>query len=119
MKSTSTIRYIWLGIAIMAFFVMASSSPECARSSDSVLGLEPLEHDWHPCSQGICRPAMRVAKRIERRRHKAARRVCNGDRECRDAEDLIKELVFAEIEADFEACRLECQHHQGGADGGQ
>ena len=102
----------------MAFFVMASSSPECARSSDSVLSLEPLEHDFRVCKRA-CGPIMRLAKGIERRRNKAARKACNGDRECRDAEDLIKDRVFAEIDADFERCEADCAHEQGASQGGQ
>ena len=119
MKSTSPICYIWLGIAIMAFFVMASSSPQCARSSDNVLSLEPLEHDWHPCSQDICRPALRVAKRIERRRHRVARRACNSDPVCRIEADALLAAAYAEIDEDFELCRIECQHEQGASQGGQ
>ena len=122
MKSTRHIHgAFWLIIAAMAFFVMASSSPQCARSSDRALspGLEPLAADPIKVCQRACNATARLAIRVERKRHRLARKACNGNPGCLNQEDNLNEAILAEIEQDRLDCRDECTHEQGAARGGQ
>jgi hypothetical protein len=106
----------------MAFFVMASSSPQCARSSDTDLGtgLETLVGpDPVKVCERECKAEARLATRVERKRHRLADKACNGDQQCHDDEDALHALILADIAATEEACITACQHQQGGGIGGQ
>lgn len=123
MKRTRPIKgALWLGIGLMAFIVMASSSPQCARSSDSDLssGLQSLAGpDPIKACERQCKTDARVATREERKRHRLADKACNGDQACHDAEDALHALILADIDATEQACITACQHQQGAGIGGQ
>lgn len=121
MKSRSPIRNsLWLLIAVMAFFAMAASSPQCASSDDAALNptLAPLEAGGNPCIIA-CNEESKAAKRILNIQHKSCLDACNGDMACRDECTAIKAMLIEEINADRDACKLVCTHEQGAADGGQ
>jgi hypothetical protein len=123
MKRTRPIKgALWLGIGVMAVIVMASSSPQCARSSDtgydsalqSLAGPDPIK----ACERD-CKSTARVDTRTERKRHRLADKACNGDQSCHDAEDALHALILADIDATLQACITACQHQQGAGIGGQ
>ena len=119
MKSTSSIQHtLWLVIAVMAFFAMASSSPQCARSTDRVLDpvLTPL---GAPKCDGICKKLHKVGARAERTQHRIRKRACNGDPACKAEANALHQLIFAELDADLVVCKAACVHNQGSASGGQ
>jgi len=109
----------WLTIAVMGFFVMAASSPQCARSSDRTLNptLETLG-TGNPCIDA-CNDAFKSGQKAEQARHKAALTACNGDPVCKQTESDIHNAIQAELVSDKDACKLDCQHQQGTATGGQ
>lgn len=113
---------LWLCLAALATFAMASSSPQCARTSDQVLapGLESLNTpDPVKVCQRDCDAAARTDTRIERKRHREALQTCNGDPVCAAEEDAMHQSILAEIEGDLLACRTACEHQQGSGTGGQ
>ena len=113
---------LWLVVAGLAFFAMAASSPQCARSSDSVLspGLSPnTGPDPVKQCQQDCDATAREAERAERKRHRIDGKACNGDPICHAQEDALHAAIVAEIEADRLACRDNCTHQQGTGLGGQ
>jgi hypothetical protein len=106
----------------MAVFVMASSSPQCARSSDTEFssGLENLASpDPVKVCERDCKADARTATRDERRRHRLADKACNGDLECHEAEDALHALILADIAETEASCIVACQHQQGAGVGGQ
>jgi hypothetical protein len=105
----------------MTFFVMASSSPQCARSSDTELGpgLETLAPNPVQACERDCKTDARLATRAERKRHRLADKACNGDPQCHDDEDALHALILADIAQTEEACITACQHQQGSGIGGQ
>lgn len=113
---------LWLVVAGLAFFALAASSPQCARSSDSVLtpGLGPnAGPDPVKQCQLDCDATAREAERAERKRHRTADKACNGDQACHDQEDALHATILAEIEADRLGCSDNCTHQQGAGLGGQ
>ena len=121
MKSRSPIHNsLWLLIAVMAFFAMAASSPQCASSDDAALNptLAPLEAGGNDCIIE-CNEISKAAKRIVNIQHKSCLDSCNGDPGCREECSMIKDSLLDEINMDRDACKLVCTHEQGAADGGQ
>lgn len=121
MNSARTLRVaFWLAIAAMAFFAMAASSPQCARSTDNPVtpALGTLEAGGNACVQG-CIDAFQLAKKDEQARFKAAMAACNGDYGCRAEQSMIHDMIVAELVMDKDACVLDCEHQQGTAVGGQ
>ena len=121
MKSRSPIRNsLWLLIAVMAFFAMAASSPQCASSDDQSLNptLAPLAGPGNPCIDA-CNTQREIDFRLEKMRFKAAKEACNGVPGCKDEEATIHDILLTEINADMDACKAVCQHEQGAATGGQ
>jgi len=120
MKSLSPIRSIfWFTIAVMGFFVMAASSPQCARSSDRALNptLDTLA-GGNPCI-AACNDAFKAGQKAEQARHKAALTACNGNPACKQAESDLHSAIMDELVSDKDDCKLACQHQQGTATGGQ
>jgi len=105
----------------MAFFVMASSSPQCARTTDDPsAGLQTLNSpDPYKVCLRDCDAAHRVAIRVERKRHRQAINACDKDPVCIAEEDALHESISLEIEADYVACYFACDHNQGAGTGGQ
>jgi len=105
----------------MAFFVMAASSPQCARTSDDPSsGFQTLNSpDPVKVCQRDCAAAARTATRVERKRHRLALKACNKNQFCIAEENAFHEAVVLEITADEAACNLACEHNQGAGTGGQ
>lgn len=121
MKSRSPLRNsLWLVIAVMGFFAMAASSPQCASTDDQVLNpsFEPLAGPGNPCIDA-CNQESMTRKREEQIRHKAQIDFCNGVPECKQDEAILHDSIMTEINADKDACKAVCQHEQGAATGGQ
>lgn len=121
MKSRSPIRNsLWLLIAVMAFFAMAASSPQCASSDDAALNptLAPLAGPGNPCIDA-CNEESKARKRILNIQHKSCLDSCNGEPSCREECGIIKDALQDEINTDRDDCKLVCQHEQGAASGGQ
>lgn len=120
MKSTRTLRVaFWLAVAGMAFFAMAASSPQCARTSESVTGPSlGAQGTADACTQG-CIDSFQNAKKAEQARFKAAMAACNGDLACREAESDAHDAIVLELVADKDACIANCSHQQGTGLGGQ
>jgi hypothetical protein len=121
MKSTRTLRVaFWLAVAGMAFFAMAASSPQCARTSESPLtpSLSAQSGGNGTCSQ-LCIDDFQIAKKLEQVRFKEAMDACNGDQACKDQETAVHDAINNELVADKDACIANCSHTQGGATGGQ
>ena len=118
MKSIRIIS--WLTIATLAFFAMAASSPQCARSDDQALNptFSPLGAPGNPCSDA-CVTDSQDRKAAEAIRRKAALEACNGDVECRQEVNSISGEIQAEIISDSQDCKKACLHDQGEATGGQ
>ncbi|HET9233801.1 MAG TPA: hypothetical protein VFP10_06655 [Candidatus Eisenbacteria bacterium] len=120
MKSTRTLRVaFWLAVAGMAFFAMAASSPQCARTSENVTG-PGLDSQGaaSACTQG-CIDTYQTAKKAEQTRFKAAMAACNGDLVCRESQSAIHDAIVLELAADKDACIANCSHEQGTGTGGQ
>ena len=120
MTSRSPIRNsLWLLIAVMAFFAMAASSPQCASSDDAAVNptLAPLAAG-NDCIIA-CNEESKARKRVLNIQHKACITACNRDMECRDECTMIKAAIQVEINEDRDDCKLVCQHEQGAATGGQ
>ena len=121
MKRVLTTKMIlWLALATATVVLMASSSPQCARSGDRAdVSLNPLAPDPVKACERDCKADARVATRDERKRHRLASKACNGDAVCHAEEDALHAAIVAEIEADELACIEACQHQQGSGIGGQ
>jgi len=120
MKPTRPIKAaLWLMVAACAFFVMAASSPQCARSSDRALNptLDTLA-GGNPCI-AACQDAFKAGQKAEQARHKAALTACNGNPACKQAESDLHSAIMDELVSDKDDCKLACQHQQGTATGGQ
>lgn len=119
MKSLSPLRgTLWVLVAVMSVFVMASSSPQCARSNDLALNpvLQPQAQD--PCNAD-CLAQFKTDKKDEQARHKAAAKECNGDYDCEAAEAALHLSIVNELVAIKDACLIACEHQQGAGLGGQ
>jgi hypothetical protein len=112
---------LWLAIGVTAFFVMASSSPQCARSSDHALNPTLDAATSNPvadCKQG-CIETFQHDKAEEQARHKAAVAGCNGDGDCKSRESELHSSIIDDLVAIKDACKLACEHQQGSGIGGQ
>ena len=121
MKSTRTLRVaFWLAVAGMAFFAMAASSPQCARTSESPLtpSLSTQAGGNGACSQA-CIDDFQALRKAEIARFKSAIAACNGDQACKDAETLVDQAIKAEQVVDKDACIANCSHQQGAGTSGQ
>ena len=120
MKSTPPRQAaFWLAVAGMAFFAMAASSPQCARTSENVTGPSlGAQGTADACTQG-CIDSYQASKKAEQVRFKQAMAACNGDEACRHAESDIHDSIVAELVADKDACIANCAHQQGTGLGGQ
>ncbi len=109
----------WLIVTGMAFFAMAASNPQCARTSETALapGLGAQAADG-ACSQD-CIDTFQEAKKAEQARYKDAMSNCNGDEACREAESATHNSIVAELVADKDNCIVNCSHQQGTGVGGQ
>ena len=120
MKSRRTLRVaLWLAVAGMAFFAMAASSPQCARTAENATGPSLNSQGAADACTQACIDTYQAAKKQERIRFKAAMAACNGNTECRDNEAAAHEAIVAELEADKDACIANCSHEQGAGTGGQ
>ena len=113
-------RARWFASAALlavASLVMASSSPQCARTADSTLGISSLGRNNH--SEGcreICLDAANQARVDERERFVAAIKACDSG-DCRSAEAEVHASIMQQIAQDQAACVGGC-HNQGGGQGG-
>jgi hypothetical protein len=106
-------------IAGAAFFAMAASSPQCARTQDSATSpIIGTMADGNPCV-GTCIDAFQQSMRDERARFKSAIEVCNGDSTCVANEEDLHESIIGEIQTDKADCLANCNHEQGDGAGGQ
>jgi hypothetical protein len=110
----------WLGRAALlglATLLMASSSPECARTADSTLGLSASGQYNHAegCRES-CLDAAYQARVDERNRFLAVLKSCDSG-ECRKAEAKQHASIMRQIAADQAACVGGC-HNQGEGQGG-
>ena len=109
----------WLIVTGMAFFAMAASNPQCARTSENVSGPTlGAQGTQDACTQG-CINAYQTAKKAEQARFKAAMAACNDDAACRETESATHDGIVAELAADKDGCIINCQHEQGSGIGGQ
>jgi len=109
---------LWIGLAALAFFVLAASSPQCAKATDPSVSLTPLAGDGNPCVAS-CQAGFKEAKRQLQDDYREAKALCEGDPECLDEAEMVRDALNAEIVADKNACIESCNHQQGGATGGQ
>ena len=100
-----------------ASLLMASTSPQCARTADTTLGLSAAGRNNHTegCRES-CLDAAAEARVNERERFVAAIQNC-GDPQCRQSEAGVHASIMAQIAADQAACVGGC-HNQGGGQGG-
>ena len=106
-------------IAGVAFFAMAASSPQCARTEDSAMSPQVgALAEGNTCTQG-CIDAFQSAMKSEQARFKAAIQACEGDEACEAAAEAEHEAMIGEIQADKADCFQNCTHEQGGGTSGQ
>ena len=103
-----------LGAAVL---LVAASSPQCARTADTTLGLSAAGRTTHAdgCRE-LCLDAANQARVNERERFLTAIKDC-GDPQCRQEEAGMHAAIMAQIAADQAACLGGC-HNQGGGQGG-
>lgn len=108
-----------LCIAGAAFFALAASSPECARTHDSVTGpITTLDAADNECVS-LCIELFQESMRSEHARFKAAIAACDGNEECQEAEEELHESIIGELQNDKGDCLLNCNHNQGEGSSGQ
>jgi len=113
-------RARWFSSAVLlgvSCLLMASTSPQCARTADNTLGLSAAGREKHAegCKD-ICLDAAKQARVSERERFHAAIQACE-DSACREAEEELHESIMEQIAVDQQACFGGC-HNQGGGNGG-
>jgi len=109
---------LWFAVAGLAFFALAASSPQCARTSETLGPSLDSQAASSECSQA-CIDAYHTAKKAEQVRFKVAMNNCNGNPECRETESDLHESIVDELAADKDACIANCAHEQGAGTGGQ
>ena len=108
-----------LCIAGAAFFAMAASSPECARTNDSLTGpITAFDTADNECVS-LCIGLFQESMRTEHARFKAAIAACGEDETCIENEEEIHEAMIAELQADKGDCLRNCNHNQGEGSSGQ
>jgi hypothetical protein len=106
-------------IAGAAFFAMAASSPQCARTQDATTSpAVGTLGDGNPCIED-CIGGFQESMKSEQARFKAAIQACDGDEACQEQEEAVHEAMIGEIQADKSACFENCGHEQGDGSGGQ
>jgi len=120
MKSTLPIRstIFWFAIGVMVFFTMAASSPQCARSDNSVNPVLETQADGNPCVFA-CQDDFKASFRAAQAEFRLAKALCEGDGACKEEAELVYQMLKAEIVADKDDCIFACDHEQGIATGGQ
>lgn len=103
---------------LFSVFLVAASSPQCARTDETALSPTLQTSDANTCIQD-CQAAFKAAKKEEQARFKEAKKACNGDEGCQAEETAIHAAINKEINADKDACIQACNHSQGGGSGGQ
>ena len=121
MHHESVSRARWFGSAALvgvACLLMASTSPQCARTADTTLGLSAAgrEHNHADGCHQNCIDTAIQARVDERTRFHAAIEACDSD-SCKDAEAELHESIMEQIASDQQACFGGC-HNQGGGRGG-
>ncbi|HET9233377.1 MAG TPA: hypothetical protein VFP10_04495 [Candidatus Eisenbacteria bacterium] len=99
----------------VAIVVMAASSPECTRTSDSLLGVSELSRSSNGC-RDACVDAAITARHDERIRFAGAIQNCESA-ECRKDEAQLHASIMREISTDLQICFGSC-HNQGEGRGG-
>jgi hypothetical protein len=119
MNSKSPLRNsLWLLIAVMAFFAMAASSPQCAQSTQD-RGLNPV---FDPLTNECitkCNNDWREDWIDVKAEFKMAKAECNGVPGCINEAAIIHDAAILEINGDRDDCKEDCEHLQGGVIGGQ
>jgi len=118
MKFSRSITVLCLAGA--AFFALAASSPQCARTQDSLVGptVGTLDAGGNECVQS-CISSFQEGMRAEHARFKTAIAECNGDEECIEQEEELHESIIGELVGDKNDCLGNCGHEQGGGSSGQ
>ncbi len=102
-----------------AFFALAASSPQCARTQDSPTSPNVgTLAEGNPCVQS-CIDGFQAAMKDEQVRFKLAIQACEGDSVCQANEEAIHETTSGQIQADKAACFTNCGHEQGAGTSGQ
>ena len=108
-----------LCIAGASFFALAASSPQCARTNDSLTGpLTTLDTAENECVSP-CIELFQTGMRQEHARFKAAIAACDGNEECQEAEEELHESIIGELQVDKGQCLENCNHNQGEGSSGQ
>jgi hypothetical protein len=111
---------LWFTVFALAFFAMAASSPQCARTPETPLvpSLATQAGGNGTCSQA-CIDDFQSAKKAEQAHFKEAMDACNGDQACKDEQTAIHDTIVNELVADKDACITNCSHEQGSGTSGQ
>lgn len=109
---------LWVGLAALAFFLLAASSPQCAKTTDPSVSLSTQAGDGNPCV-AACQDVFKAAKKELQEDYRLAKDLCEGDWECLEEAEAIRDALNEELVADKNACLDSCKHQQGGAEGGQ
>jgi hypothetical protein len=108
-----------LCIAGAAFFALAASSPQCARTEDAVTSpTVGALGEGNPCMDS-CINSFQEGMRAEHDRFKTAIGECDDDPVCEEEQEAIHESMIAELQADKASCFVNCGHEQGGGTSGQ
>jgi len=109
---------LWLGLATLAFFLLASSSPQCAKATDPVVSLSTQAGDGNPCV-AACQSVFKAAKKALKEDYREAKALCEGDPLCLEEAEAVRDALNEEIVSDKNDCIASCNHQQGTATGGQ
>ena len=109
---------LWLGLAALSFFLLASSSPQCAKATDPELSLTTQDGEGNPCVFA-CQDEFKIAKKNLQEDYRAAKAACEGNLECLEEAEAIRDALNEEIVGDKNTCVEACNHQQGTATGGQ
>ena len=99
----------------VAILIMAASSPECTRTSDSLMGVTELGRNSNGC-RNSCIDAANESRVDERLRFLGAMQACESP-ECRQGEAQLHASIMQEIAQDLQICFGSC-HNQGEGRGG-
>jgi hypothetical protein len=109
-------------IALAGMLALAAIGlSQCRMVTDTANAVNvQTPQDFHGRSRCVhqCNDKFKQAVREERRRHHAALKDCDGDRQCRKAEQLKHREVERQLEHDRRACKRNC-YHEGSGDGGR
>jgi len=109
---------LWLGLATLAFFLLAASSPQCAKTTDPVASLSVQAGDGNPCV-AACQVDFKMAKKALNEDYREAKDLCEGAPLCLEEAKAVRDAINEEIVADKNDCIASCNHQQGTATGGQ